>query len=84
MVRGTFLTPQWSWCNRDMYAFNDYLIELGGKKMNDLIEIVEDLESIQVFGAETTAFEEIVQKWAIRKEDAELEMEKQMELDLHV
>jgi hypothetical protein len=52
--------------------------------MNDLIEIVEDLESIQVFGAETTAFEEIVQKWAVRKEDAELEMEKQMELDLHV
>ena len=50
--------------------------------MNDLIEIVEDLETITVNGTSNTAFEEIVDKWVTRKADAEAEMERQYQLDL--
>ena len=36
--------------------------------MNDLIEIVEDLETITVNGTSNTAFEEIVDKWVTRRQ----------------
>ena len=50
--------------------------------MNDLIEIVEDLEGIDTFGSDTTAFEDIMTKWKERLADAEAEMERQYELDV--
>ncbi len=48
--------------------------------MNDLIEIVEDLKSIDIFGSDTTAFEDIMVKWEERLVDAEDEAERQYEL----
>jgi hypothetical protein len=48
--------------------------------MNDLIEIVEDLKSIDTFGSDTTAFEDILEKWEERLVDAEDEAERQYEL----
>ena len=38
---------------------------------NDLFEIVEDLEDIDAFGSDTTAFEDIIVKWKARLEDAQ-------------
>ena len=48
--------------------------------MNDLFEIVEDLENIDVFGSDTTAFEDIIAKWKVRLEDAQDAAERQYEL----
>jgi len=48
--------------------------------MNDLFEIVEDLKDIEVFGKDTTAFEDIVDKWQARLIDAQEEAERQYEL----
>ena len=48
--------------------------------MNDLFEIVEDLENIDVFGSDTTAFEDIINKWKVRLEDAQDAAERQYEL----
>ena len=48
--------------------------------MNDLFEIVEDLKDICVFGSDTTAFEDIFNKWNDRLEDAQAEAERQFEL----
>ena len=39
--------------------------------MNDLFEIVEDLETIDTLGSNTTAFEDIISKWQARLEDAQ-------------
>ena len=50
--------------------------------MNDLFEIVEDLESIETFGADSPGFEAIINKWVERKEKAEAFMERQFELEL--
>ena len=36
-----------------------------------LFEIVEDLEDIDAFGSDTTAFEDIIIKWKARLEDAQ-------------
>jgi hypothetical protein len=47
--------------------------------MNDLFEIVEDLKSIDTFGSDTTAFEDIINKWNARLEDAQDEAERQYE-----
>ena len=52
--------------------------------MQDLIEIVEDLETITLNGTSCTAFEEIVDKWVTRKADAEAEMERQFEMEFQV
>ena len=48
--------------------------------MNDLFEIVEDLKDIEVFGSDTTAFEDIFHKWNARLIDAQEEAERQYEL----
>jgi hypothetical protein len=48
--------------------------------MNDLFEIVEDLEDIDTFGSDTTAFENIISKWKARLEDAQDEAERQYEM----
>ena len=48
--------------------------------MNDLFEIVEDLKDIEVFGSDTTAFEDILVKWQARLEDAQADAERQYEL----
>ena len=48
--------------------------------MNDLFEFVEDLETIDTFGSNTTAFEDIVSKWQARLEDAQEEAERQYEM----
>ena len=48
--------------------------------MNDLFEIVEDLEDIDVFGSDTTAFEDIIIKWKARLLDAQDAAERQFEL----
>jgi len=48
--------------------------------MNDLFEIVEDLEDIDTFGSDTTAFEDIIIKWKARLEDAQDAAERQFEL----
>jgi hypothetical protein len=48
--------------------------------MNDLFEIVEDLKDIEVFGSDTTAFEDIINKWNARLIDAQEEAERQYEL----
>ena len=48
--------------------------------MNDLFEIVEDLEDIDAFGSDTTAFEDIINKWKARLEDAQDEAERQYEM----
>ena len=48
--------------------------------MNDLFEIVEDLKSIDTFGSDTTAFEDIINKWNARLEDAQDEAERQYEM----
>ena len=48
--------------------------------MNDLFEIVEDLEDIDVFGSDTTSFEDIIVKWKARLLDAEADAERQFEL----
>jgi len=48
--------------------------------MNDLFEIVEDLEDIDAFGSDTTAFEDIINKWKARLEDAQDAAERQYEL----
>jgi hypothetical protein len=48
--------------------------------MNDLFEIVEDLEDIDMFGSDTTAFEDIIVKWKARLLDAEDAAERQFEL----
>ena len=50
--------------------------------MNDLIEIVEDLESIDTFGSDTTAFEDIINKWQARLDEAADFMERQYELEM--
>ena len=50
--------------------------------MNDLFEIVEDLESIETFGTDSPGFEEIINKWVERKEEAEAFMERQFEMEL--
>ena len=49
--------------------------------MNELIEIVEDLKSIDTFGSDTTAFEDILVKWETRLSDAEADMERQFEME---
>jgi len=48
--------------------------------MNDLFEIVEDLEDIDAFGSDTTAFEDIIVKWKARLLEAEDAAERQFEL----
>ena len=48
--------------------------------MNDLIEIVEDLESIELHGTDNTAFEEIINKWMARRAEAEEFLERQYEM----
>jgi hypothetical protein len=48
--------------------------------MNDLFEIVEDLKDIDTFGSDTTAFEDILNKWNSRLIDAQEEAERQYEL----
>ena len=48
--------------------------------MNDLLEIVEDLKDIYIFGSDTTAFEDIILKWNARLEDAQADAERQYEL----
>ena len=48
--------------------------------MNDLFEIVEDLKAIDIFGSDTTAFEDILTKWEARLEDAQYEAERQYEM----
>jgi len=48
--------------------------------MQELIEIVEDLKTIDTFGSDTTAFEMILQKWEVRLQDAEADMERQYEM----
>ena len=48
--------------------------------MNDLFEIVEDLKDIEVFGKDTTAFEDIFHKWNARLIDAQEEAERQYEM----
>ena len=50
--------------------------------MNDLFEIVEDLKDIEVFGSDTTAFEDIFHKWNARLMEAEEFMERQYELEM--
>ena len=50
--------------------------------MNDLFEIVEDLKSIDVFGSDTTAFEDIMVKWEARLAAAEDEAERQYEMEV--
>ena len=50
--------------------------------MNDLFEIVEDLESIEIFGTDSPGFEEIINKWVERKAEAETFMERQYEMEL--
>ena len=54
-----------------------------GEVMNDLIEIVEDLNSIETFGSDTTAFEDIINKWQGRLDEAEAFMERQYELEIN-
>ena len=53
-----------------------------GAVMNDLLEIVEDLNSIETFGTDTTAFEDIVNKWSGRLMEAEEFLERQYEMEL--
>jgi hypothetical protein len=48
--------------------------------MNDLIEIVEDLESIETFGTDSPGFEVILEKWMARKVEAEEFLERQYEM----
>ena len=48
--------------------------------MNDLFEIVEDLDDIDTFGSDTTAFENIISKWKVRLEDAQAEADRQYEM----
>ena len=48
--------------------------------MNDLFEIVDDLETIDTFGSNTTAFEDIISKWQARLEDAQADAERQYEM----
>ena len=50
--------------------------------MNDLFEIVEDLKDIDVFGSDTTAFEDIINKWQGRLDEAEDFMGRQYELEM--
>ena len=50
--------------------------------MNDLIEIVEDLKDIDVFGSDTTAFEDIINKWQARLDEAEEFMDRQYEMEM--
>jgi len=50
--------------------------------MNDLIEIVEDLESIELHGVDSTAFEAIIEKWEQRKTEAEEFLERQFEMEV--
>ena len=50
--------------------------------LNDLIELVEDLEAIEMYGTETTAFEDIIHKWMGRR-DEEIEFAaRQLEFDI--
>ena len=48
--------------------------------MQELIEIVEDLKTIDTFGSDTTAFEMILQKWEVRLQDAEADMDRHYEM----
>lgn len=50
--------------------------------MNDLFEIVEDLESIEIFGTDSPEFEAIINKWVERKAEAEAFMERQFDMEL--
>jgi len=52
--------------------------------MQELIEIVEDLESIETFGVDSPGFEQIINKWVERKADAEAEMERQYKMEFLV
>lgn len=50
--------------------------------MQELIEIVEDLKMIAVVGTDSPGMDHIMEKWQLRLEDAEADMEKQFSLDL--
>ena len=53
--------------------------------MNDLMEMIEDLEMLEVLndgGGKDAHIEFLLQKYRTRFEDAERDMERQMELDL--
>ena len=50
--------------------------------LNDLIELVEDLEAIEMYGTETTAFEDIITKWMSRRDEQIEFAARQLELDV--
>ncbi len=50
--------------------------------MNDLFEIVEDLDDIDTFGSDTTAFVDIIDKWKTRLLDAQDCAERQYEFEM--
>jgi len=53
--------------------------------MNDLMEMIEDLEMLEVLndgGGKDAHIEFLLKKYRTRFEDAERDMERQMELDL--
>jgi hypothetical protein len=49
--------------------------------VNDLIELVEDLEAIELYGTETTAFEDVITKWIARRDEAIEFNSRQLELE---
>ena len=50
--------------------------------LNDLIELVEDLEAIEMYGTETTAFEDIITKWMSRRDEQIEFAARQLEFDI--
>ena len=50
--------------------------------LNDLIELVEDLEAIETYGTETTAFEDIICKWMARRDEQIEFAARQLEFDI--
>jgi len=50
--------------------------------VNDLIELVEDLEAIETYGTETTAFEDIICKWIARRDEQIEFAARQLEFDI--
>ena len=49
-------------------------------KMNELLEICEDLELIESIGTDSPGFEAIITKWEERKAVFEAEIERQYEM----
>ena len=52
--------------------------------MNDLIEIVQDLDTIALYGSDSDTMDGIMEKWQQRQADAEAELARQYKFEFEM